>query len=122
MVGSINHDCLSKLNTYSFANNVNLLAIAKEKTAYIWDLNNQKLINTINNDGYIYSATLSDDGRYLCTGTIGNNEANVWVASTGEKIAGPLNHENGVLNCKFYESNGILFLITASGDEKIRIW
>ena len=122
MVGSINHDCLLKLNTYSFANKVNLLAIAKEKTAYIWDLNNQKLINTINNDGYIYSTTLSDDGRYLCTGTIGNNEANVWVASTGEKIAGPLNHENGVLNCKFYESNGILFLITASGDEKIRIW
>ncbi len=122
IVGAIDHDCLTKSNSFSFANNKNLLAIAKEKSVFIWDVNTQKLINTINNEGYIYSISLTDDGKYISAGTIGNNEANVWITSTGEKIAGPLNHENVVLNCQFYESNDKLLLITASGDDKIRIW
>ena len=126
IVGSINHDCFTKLNSFGFANDINILGIAKGMSVYIWDLNSQKLINKIiidsNNQNYISSISFTGDGKYICTGSFGNNEANIWEVSTGEKLCGPLNHENGVINSNFIKIDGRVKLITASADEKIRIW
>ena len=42
IVGSIDHDCFTKLNSFGFANDKNILGIAKGMSVYIWDLNSQK--------------------------------------------------------------------------------
>ena len=126
IVGSIDHDCFTKLNSFGFANDKNILGIAKGMSVYIWDLDSQKLINKIikdsNNQNYISSISFTGDGKYICTGSFGNNEANIWEVSTGEKLCGPLSHENGIINSHFIKTDGRVKLITASADEKIRIW
>jgi len=122
IIGSIDHQCIVGARRVAFSKDKHTLGIAKGKSAYAWDWNTQKLLNKINCQNFIYSISLSDDSNLLCAGELSSNEANVWEVSTGNKICGPLKHENIVLNSIFYNQNNQSLLITASADNKIRIW
>lgn len=65
------------------------------------------------------SASFSEDGRYVVTGSM-DNHAYVWELATGQRIGQPLKHANWVRSVAFHpDSNRVL---TGSHDMTARLW
>ncbi|MBI2929489.1 MAG: protein kinase [Verrucomicrobia bacterium] len=70
----------------------------------------------------LQDADFSPDGQHIvtCTGTDATGTAQVWDASTGEKVGKPMRHDRAVLVARFSPDGR--FVVTASRDGSARLW
>lgn len=109
-----------------------------EKSIWIWDaLPGETRVSTLGHSGWVGFARFSPDGSLIVTAeesdvstpawwsrdfarTEPARAAWIWNAHTGQRIAGPLQHDGGIISAQF-SPNGKR-IITASRDQTARAW
>ncbi len=99
-----------------------LLTGSWDNKARIWDLQNQKLIRELPQDGlYVHSVAWSPDQKMIATaGSDSTGRIRLWDPETGELLAKFNGHDDAVVGVKFSPSGE--WLLTCSYDETARIW
>ena len=88
--------------------------------ARLWDVARSKEVRAFKgHDGYVYSAALSRDGKWLVTGG-DDRTARLWDAGTGQEVRVFQGHAR-VINA-IALSDDARWLVTGSGDKTARLW
>jgi WD40 repeat protein len=122
--------------TFSPDNEVQLIAIASDKSIQIREAGSWRLIRRLELSAYVNAITFSPDGKFLATGTVGvvnlnklsdeRISAQIWETSSG-KLISSLSRGNNV-NALRFSVNALRFspdgklIITASADGTAQIW
>lgn len=95
-----------------------------DNTVKVWNATTGEMLLKLVHASEVLDACFSPDDRLLATAvrddSLEEREAQVWNATTGDKIGEPLRHGDGVLRVNF--SPDSRRVITASEDNTARIW
>ena len=73
--------------------------------ASVWDAGIQEKVTEVEGDSRVYTVDVSPDSTRFATGT--PNEASIWSISSGERLIGPLQHDNtGAIGGIKFSPNG----------------
>lgn len=109
------------INSISYNPNGQQIAICSKNRVYVWDTNTYSLcLPIIEHEGYVYSVSYSQDGKYLLTSSE-DKTAKVWDSLTGCLLRNFKDGHSEALECASFSHDGKRVL-TGSNDHTAIIW
>ena len=102
------------LNAISVSRDHQWVVCGAEKGASVWDSEIQEKVTEVESKNWVNAVDVSPDSTRFATGTA--NEASIWSISSGERLVGPLGHDNtGDIEGIKFSPNGERIATTCGG-------
>lgn len=105
------------LNAMSVSRDYKWIVCGTQRGASVWDAEMHEKVIDVEGRDVVAAVDISPDSSRFATGTVG---ASIWSIKTGQRLVGPLEHNNDIRGIKF-SPNGE-FVATASELDSIRIF
>ncbi|MCX6146236.1 MAG: choice-of-anchor D domain-containing protein [Candidatus Kapabacteria bacterium] len=116
----IHHDYVGYISSFEISHDGTKLLYAADREIIIWDLVNNKLINTLKGHSDIITCLLiSPDGSKIVSGSY-DSYIKIWDIETGS-LVNTLKGHNGWITCLKFNKTGTK-LISGSWDKTVKIW
>ena len=105
----------------SVSRNGKWIVCGTSKGASVWDAKTQEMSIGVEGTVFVRAVDISPEStRFATASGIDDNKASIWNIITGERLVGPLQHDNGIIGIKF-SPNGE-HIATAVEDSTIRVF
>ena len=105
----------------SVSRNGKWIVCGTSRGASVWDAKTQEMSIGVEGTVYVRAVDISPESTRFATATgIDDNKASIWNIITGERLVGPLQHDDGIIGIKF-SPNGE-HIATAVADNTIRVF
>jgi WD40 repeat protein len=94
------------LNAISVSRNGKWILCGTMRGASVWDAELQRKVVEVEDTNYVGAVDVSPESTRFATATRSGRKANIWSITTGERLAGPLEHEHAVRGIKFSPDGG----------------
>ena len=119
------------LNAISVSRDGKWIVCGTRKGTSVWGAELQRKIVEVEDTNFVGAVDVSPEPTRFATGTaFGDAKASIWSITTGERLVGPLKHDNGIQGIKFSPDgrhiatvslNSIYIFDSYNGDQLITI-
>ena len=87
------------MNAIAVSRDAKWIVCGTERGASVWDAELQQKVLDVEGSNSVYAVDVSPDSTKFATGT--RSRTSIWSMTTGERLVGPLRHDNTVTGIKF---------------------